>query len=34
MELKLEENDVLAMLNEQLRDDMIVHLNGKMLHEI
>lgn len=31
-EFKLEEEDVLKMLNENLRIEMIVHLNGKMLH--
>ena len=31
-EFKLEEEDVLDMLNENLRLEMIVHLNGKMLH--
>ena len=28
---KLDEQEVLAMLNETLREQVIVHLNGKML---
>jgi CRP-like cAMP-binding protein len=30
---KLEENEVLEMLNDSLRFELIVHLNGKMLHD-
>jgi hypothetical protein len=30
---KLEEEEVLEMLNENLQLELIVHLNGKMLHE-
>jgi hypothetical protein len=30
---KLDEDDVLEMLNDNLRLEMLVHLNGKMLHD-
>lgn len=30
---KLEDQDVLDLLNENLKLEMIAHLNGKMLHE-
>jgi hypothetical protein len=30
---KLEEQEVLDLLNDNLRFELIVHLNGKMLHD-
>jgi potassium voltage-gated channel Eag-related subfamily H protein 7 len=30
---KLEENEVMELLNENLKIELIVHLNGKMLHD-
>ena len=32
-EFKLEEEEVLALLTESLKMDLVVHLNGKMLHD-
>lgn len=30
---KLEENEVMEMLNDNLKVELVVHLNGKMLHD-
>ena len=32
-EFKMEQDEVLEMLNDNLRMELIVHLNGKMLHD-
>jgi potassium voltage-gated channel Eag-related subfamily H protein 7 len=32
-QFKLEENEVMELLNENLKIELIVHLNGKMLHD-